>query len=89
MKAVVLYELGSATMEEIREIFPRHKALIDSFVKDGKIIAIGPFTSIADGSLGIFQNKEFAEEFVNQDPFVLEGAVGKVIIREWNEILLG
>ncbi|MEN6348707.1 MAG: YciI family protein [Syntrophomonas sp.] len=89
MKAVVLYEMGSATMEEITEIFPRHKALIDFFVKEGKIIAIGPFSNIADGALGIFRKKEHAEEFVKQDPFVLEGAVGKVIIREWNEILLG
>jgi uncharacterized protein len=70
-------------------IYPRHKALVDSFAKEGKIIAIGTFQNIADGSMGIFQNKEYAEEFVKQDPFVLEGVVGKLIIREWNEILLG
>jgi uncharacterized protein len=89
MKAVVLYELGSVTIEKIREIYPRHKILVDSFAKDGKIIAIGTFSNISDGAMGIFKNKECAEEFVKQDPFVLEGVVGKLIIREWNEILLG
>lgn len=89
MKAVVLYELGNTTIEKIRGIYPHHKALVDSFAKEGKIIAIGTFLNIADGSMGIFQNKEYAEEFVKQDPFVLEGVVGKIIIREWNEILLG
>jgi uncharacterized protein YciI len=89
MKAVVLYELGTVTIEKIREIYPRHKALVDAFAKEGKVIAIGTFSNIADGSMGIFHNKEYAEEFVKQDPFVLEGVVGKFIIREWNEILLG
>lgn len=89
MKAVVLYELGSATIEEIMKVYPRHKALVDSFTEEGKIIAIGTFSNLADGSMGIFRNKEYAEEFVEQDPFVIEGLVGKVTIREWNEILLG
>jgi uncharacterized protein len=89
MKAVVLYELGSVTIEEIRAIYPRHKSLVDSYAKEGKIIAIGTFSNIADGSMGIFQNREYAEEFVKYDPFVLEGVVGKIIIRDWNETLLG
>jgi len=88
MKAVVIYELGSATIDEIRAIFPRHKILVDAFAKEGKVIAIGTFANISDGSMGIFKNKEWAEEFVKNDPFVLEGAVGKVIIREWNDTLL-
>lgn len=89
MKAVVIYELGLVTIEKIREIYPQHKVLIDLFAKEGKIIAVGPFSNIEDGSMGIFKNKNYAEEFVKQDPFVLEGVVGKVIIREWNEVLLG
>lgn len=89
MKAVVFYERGNVTMEEVMAVYPRHKALVDSYAAEGKIIAIGTFADPGAGSMGIFQNKEYAEEFVNIDPFVLEGLVGKVIIREWNEILLG
>lgn len=89
MKAVVLYEMGSKTIEEIRAVFPRHRALIDAFAEDGRLIAIGPFEKIEDGALGVFRTRENAEAFVEQDPFVLEGIVGKVIIREWKEVLLG
>lgn len=89
MKAVVLYERGKATMEEIMAVYPRHKAIVDSYAAEGKIIAIGTFADPGHGSMGIFQNREYAEEFVSIDPFVLEGLVGKVIIRDWNEILLG
>lgn len=89
MKTVVIYELGTEPMEKIREAFPRHKLLVDSFAKLGKVIAIGTFANVADGAMGIFRDKECAEDFIKQDPFVLENLIGKVTIREWNEILLG
>jgi uncharacterized protein YciI len=38
--------------------------------------------------MGIFPTREAAEAFVRQDPFVLEGLVGKHTIRDWNESLL-
>ena len=41
-----------------------------------------------DGSMGVFKDKTCAEEFVSQDPFVKEGIVGKITLKEWNEILL-
>ena len=89
MKAVVFYERGSnIPTEKIMEIYPRHKQLVDEFSKVGKIIAIGTFANSTDGSMGVFTDKICAEEFVNQDPFVKEGIVGKITIKEWNEILL-
>ncbi len=90
MKAVVIYELGNpAPMDKIRAVFPRHRILIDSFAKLGKVIAIGTFADISEGAMGIFRDKECAEEFTRQDPFILEGLIEKVTIKEWNEILLG
>ncbi|WP_409450839.1 YciI family protein [Epilithonimonas sp.] len=32
-------------------------------------------------------NKQAAEAFVNGDPFVQEGLIAKVTIREWNDEL--
>lgn len=32
-------------------------------------------------------NREAAEELVREDPFVLNAVVGRVTIREWNEVL--
>jgi len=93
MKAVVFYERAAVSGERIMEIYPRHKTFINLFAKEGKVIAIGTFAEDIDssmnfGSMGIFKDKQAAEDFVKQDPFVLEGAVAKAIIREWNELLL-
>ncbi len=88
MKAVVFYEPSDVSMEKIMEVYPKHKQIVDNFAQEGKIIAIGPFTNPAGGSMGIFKDKISAEEFIKQDPFVNEGLVGTITIREWNEILL-
>jgi uncharacterized protein YciI len=88
MKAVVTYELGAAPMDAIVATFPRHKALIDIFAARRDVIAIGNFAGGQGGAMGVFRNRQAAESFVNQDPFVLEGLVGKYTIRDWNEILL-
>ena len=89
MKAVVIYEPGSASMEQIIAVYPRHKLLVDDFATRGEALAIGTFAGGREGSMGVFKNREAAEAFVRQDPFVLEGLVGKYTIRDWNEILMG
>jgi uncharacterized protein len=88
MKAVVFYETGSSTMEQIMAVYPRHKAYLDSFVEKRQVYGIGPFAGDREGSMGIFKSREIAEEFVKNDPFVLEGLVGKITIKEWNDSFL-
>jgi uncharacterized protein YciI len=87
MKAVAFYEAGPATMEQIMAVYPRHKAYLESFVEKGNIYGIGPFAD-RKGSMGIFKSREVAEDFVKNDPFVLEGIVEKVTIKEWDDSLL-
>ena len=41
----------------------------------------------AEGSMGIFTTRAAAEEFVREDPFVLNGVVESWTIREWREVL--
>jgi uncharacterized protein YciI len=95
MKAVVFYQRSAVSIEKIMEVYPRHKALADAFAKTGSVIAIGAFADIfenkaadAISSMGIFRDRQAAEDFVKQDPFVLEGIAANVTIREWNEVLL-
>lgn len=89
MKAVVFYEIAEGvTVEMVMGVYPRHQRYLDGFAEGGRIIAIGPFANPGEGSMGIFRDKASAEEFVGQDPFVTEGLVGRVTIREWNESLL-
>ena len=89
MKTVVFYERSNdVTVEQVMEIYPKHKQVVDAFANEGKVIAIGAFANPADGSMGVFKDKISAEEFVSKDPFVKEGIVGKITMKEWNEILL-
>jgi uncharacterized protein YciI len=86
MKYVVIGESAGATMDQLMAVYPRHKALVDTFIARGDVIAIGPFAD--RGNMAIFRSREAAEAFVTQDPFALEGLVKSYAIREWNDALL-
>lgn len=88
MKAVVFYEHNTEkTMDEFMAVFPRHETFEAEFLKSGKVLGTGAFAKEGEGAMAIFINKEAAEEFVNGDPFVQEGLIAKVTIREWNDEL--
>ena len=88
MKAVVFYEHNTdKTMDEFMAVFPRHETFEAEFLKSGKVLGTGAFAKEGEGAMAIFINKEAAEEFVNGDPFVQEGLIAKVTIREWNDEL--
>jgi len=82
MKAILTYETGSSTMEEILNVFPRHKGYLEDFKTRHTIVGIGPFQD-RKGSMGIFLDRETASKFAQDDPFVLEGIAKNVQIREW------
>lgn len=86
MKAVVIGESSGATMETIMSVFPRHKAIVDKYISKGEVIGIGPFTDM--GNMGIFKTREAAEQFVAEDPFILEGLVKSFTIRDWNDTII-
>lgn len=86
MKFVVIGESSGASMDAIRAVYPRHKAVVDAFVARGDVIGIGPFAD--RGNMAIFRTREAAEAFSKQDPFILEGLVKSVVIREWNDNML-
>jgi len=88
MKAVVIYEPGTAPMDTIMATFPRHKVVVDAFAARGEIIGIGAFAGGREGSMGIFKDRAAAEAFVAQDPFVLEGLVTSYKIRDWSDDML-
>ncbi|HUR81164.1 MAG TPA: hypothetical protein VM733_10380 [Thermoanaerobaculia bacterium] len=48
---------------------------------------VGPLGNPPEGALGIFTTREAAEEFVQGDPFVANGVVGKWRIVQWQEAL--
>lgn len=86
MKYVVIGESSGASMDVIMEVYPRHKVIVDAFIAKGLVIGIGPFFD--RGNMAIFRTKEAAENFVKQDPFILEGLVKSFSIREWSDSIL-
>lgn len=86
MKAVVIGEPSGATMETIMSVYPRHKIVVDKYIATGEVIGIGPFGD--RGNMAIFKTRAAAEQFVTEDPFILEGLVKSFAIRDWNDLLL-
>jgi uncharacterized protein len=67
-------------------VYPRHKAVVDRFIARGVVIAIGPFSD--GGNMAIFRTREDAGAFAREDPFILEGLVRSIVIKEWRDSLL-
>ena len=88
MKAVVIGEGAGASMETIMSVYPRHKIIADKYIQSGDVIGIGPFTDNVRGNMAIFKTREAAEQFVKEDPFILEGLIKSFVIRDWNDNLL-
>ena len=76
-----------SNMDRLREVYPRHRAYLDEFAKDGQVWMIGTFADPAtQGSMAIFRSRDAAEQFMESDPFRLEGLVYRSAIREWNPL---
>ena len=86
MKSVVIGESSGASMEVIMSVYPRHKLIADKYIERGDVIGIGPFSD--RGNMAIFKTRAAAEEWVKEDPFILEGLVKSFVIRDWNDSLI-
>ena len=62
------------------------KPIVEKYVAKGEVIGIGPFDD--GGNMAIFKTRAAAEQFVKEDPFILEGLVKSFVIRDWNDIIL-
>jgi uncharacterized protein len=86
MKAVVIGESSGVSMETVMAVYPRHKMVVDKYINRGDVIGIGPFAD--RGNMAIFKTREAAEQFVREDPFILEGLVKSFVIKDWNDTML-
>lgn len=86
MKAVVIGESSGASMDTIMKVYPRHKLVVDKYIDQGEVLGIGPFSN--RGNMAIFKSRLAAEQFVKEDPFILEGLVKSFVIRDWDDQLL-
>ncbi|HEY7186474.1 MAG TPA: YciI family protein [Vicinamibacterales bacterium] len=87
MKCVMFYEPAVDGLAKAPRNYPAHKARVDEFARRGALLMVGTWANPADGALGIFSSRDAAEEFVGGDPFVQNGVVGRVTLKDWDEIL--
>jgi uncharacterized protein YciI len=87
VRHVLFYESAPDVLSKAPAHFPAHKARLDDFHARGTLLMVGTFGDPqAEGSMAIFTSRAAAEEFAEDDPFVLNGVVRAWHIREWNEI---
>jgi len=86
MKAVVIGESSGASRQTIMSVYARHKIVVEKYVTNGDVIGIGPFADL--GNMAIFKTRKAAEEFVTEDPFILEGLIKSYVIRDWDDNML-
>ncbi|MCQ4121322.1 YciI family protein [Rhodococcus tibetensis] len=85
MEYVVFYATDPNSAARIPDVYPRHRAYLDEFAARGGLLSIGPFDDpVTNGSMALFASREQAEEFIANDPFVLEGIAIPGGIREWD-----
>jgi len=85
-KWILLYETAEGGLPKAQLHFPEHRARLDVFRARGSLLMVGTLGAPPTGALAVFTTREAAEEFTQEDPFVVHGAVNPGVIREWNEI---
>jgi uncharacterized protein YciI/uncharacterized protein YndB with AHSA1/START domain len=70
-----------------RQHLPAHLARLMEFHARGDLLLVGVLTEPVNGdAMAVFTSREAAEEFVADDPFVLNKVVATWTIRPWQEI---
>ncbi|MBI5584350.1 MAG: hypothetical protein HY892_11040 [Deltaproteobacteria bacterium] len=87
MKTVMFYEVAPDGLGKDRTFFEAHRDRLDAFHVRGVLLLAGPFADPTEGALGVFKDRQSAEEFIQGDPFVANGVVDKGRLVAWNEVL--
>jgi hypothetical protein len=87
-KYVLFYESAPDVMSKAPLHAQAHRARWTEFHAKGLLLMVGPFANPQDGAMAVFTTREAAENFAQDDPFVLNGVVSQWRIAEWNEVLL-
>jgi uncharacterized protein YciI len=84
--SVVLVEGPTGTLETLKERYNAVKeeefGYIRSAYQSGGAVLIGRFSDPTKGALAVFESEEQAEAFIQSDPLVRDGIVGKYQVLE-------
>ena len=85
----LLYDVVADYVVRRTEFREEHLRLANAANKRGELLLGGAFTDPADRTLLIFHvtDKSIIEEFVQHDPYVINGLVKRWEIRRWNVVI--
>ena len=87
---VVEYRYDEALSNLVSDFRPAHREHLRKLQADGKLVASGFLRdSIFDGAMLIFRadSAQQAREYLDDDPFVTNGLIHSLLIREWHPTL--
>jgi uncharacterized protein YciI len=87
MKFVMIYETNPEKLPLAKAHYQAHRARLGEFHARGTLLMAGPYENPMEGAIGIFTSRAAAEEFIEGDPFVINGVVKNPLVRGWNEVL--
>ena len=87
MKVLMFYELAENGLDKVPAHMASHQARLREFHGRGVLLMAGPYGAPPVGALGVFTSRAAAEEFARDDPFMLNGVVGRCTFHDWNEDL--
>ena len=89
MKYVLRYTAADGFLPLAQENFAAHSARAQEFAARGVLLMAGVLDEPTNGdAMAVFTSREAAEEFVADDPFVVNGVVAEWTVRPWNEALV-
>lgn len=88
MKTIMFYDIAPDGLSKAKDNIDAHRERLLEFHEKGVLLMAGPLANPTDGAIGIFTNMDAARDFVEGDPFVKNGVVGKYRLVEWNEVLM-
>lgn len=83
---VLKYNLSSDYLEKRAPLRAEHLEMIKSFHNSDELQMAGAFEDLTQGALLIFKTEDESrvEEFVNRDPYYLNGLIKSYTINKWN-----
>jgi len=89
MYFLLFYEYVENVIERRAPYREAHLALVGEYVDRGELVLGGAFANPANGATIVFKvgNQAQIEEFIDKDPYVINGLVTEWRIREWTVVV--
>ncbi len=91
MYHILFYKTVDNYLEKRTPFREQHLAYARSSFERGDLVLAGALANPVDGAVLVFkgESKTIAEEFAQNDPYVLNGLITEWTVRPWNVVIGG